>query len=323
MTTDEWQDWWQTFLIEKKLQRKVQELDEADALNGNEPLTEKICQEVYNNYDDIKRHLDGIKTNLINTLGQLEQVHLQSGRVKKKDSLIEKIIRKRHKYFGSQTSDYAHLDGRNYADIITDLAGVRLIINYRGKWQDIHGKILESFPLKELSLYDSVEHLPHIEGESFLAEIPIVYYARGDSTEQYMQENLKVKEHTQGYRSIHYVISCQSSYAELQVRTIYDEAWSDCDHNYVYKHDAKPNSRALRKLSHILCDITNVANDIGDNIHDAFEENRFSDTEGDSWMASSEDIEFFNSVLNRLHEAEKDLRAFVGKLKTNDEPTVV
>lgn len=44
-------------------------------------------------------------------LGGLAQVHLQSGRVKEKDSLIEKVIRKRYEYIGSKTSAYAHLRG--------------------------------------------------------------------------------------------------------------------------------------------------------------------------------------------------------------------
>jgi len=318
MTREEWQEWWQTFLEEEKLQGKVGELDDLDRLNGNEAQTEKICFEVYNNYDTIKSDLEEIKKDLINSFGQLEQVHLQSGRVKSKNSLIEKIIRKRYEYSKSQTSDYAHLNSSNYADIITDLAGVRLIINYRGKWQNIHNEILKSFPLMELELYEGVEHLPHREGEKFLAEIPVVYYAEGDSTEQYSQANLKTKQHEQGYRSIHYVISYNGCYAELQVRTIYDEAWSDCDHSYVYKHDAKPNNSALSNLSHILCMITNVANDIGDNMHDVFIENRFSGADGDIWVASSKDIKFFNDKIKKLKEAEEELIAFAGRLREHD-----
>jgi ppGpp synthetase/RelA/SpoT-type nucleotidyltranferase len=278
-------------------------------------LTEQICYEVYHNYDTIVAGRETIKKDLIDNLGQLDQVHLQSGRVKKKDSLIEKIIRKRYEYIGSRTSGYAHINGNNYADIITDLVGIRLIVNYRGKWQEIHKQILKDFPLKDLSLYEGVEHLPHVEGENFLAEIPTVYHAKGDSIDQYLAQNLKVKEHTQGYRGIHYVISYKGCYVELQVRTIYDEAWSDCDHNYVYKHEAQPNNRALKKLSHILCKITNVANDIGDNMHDAYNDKRFSDADGDVWKASETDIQFMKDMLTKLKDAENELEEFTKKLK--------
>ena len=33
-----------------------------------------------------------------------------------------------------------------------------------------------------------------------------------------------------------------------QVRTIYDEAWSDCDHNYVYKQDENKSHTALEQM---------------------------------------------------------------------------
>lgn len=50
-----------------------------------------------------------------------------------------------------------------------------------------------------------------------------------------------------GYRSIHYTVSYQGVYIEIQVRTIYDEAWSDCDHNYVYKQDENKSHTALEQ----------------------------------------------------------------------------
>lgn len=321
MTTDEWQKWWSEFLQDKKLLGMIRDLNEADRMNGKSDLTEAICYEVYNHYDEIKDGLEKIKKELVNTLGGLAQVHLQSGRVKGRDSLIEKIVRKRYEYIRSKTSAYARLSGDNYTEVITDLVGVKLIVNYRGKWQDIHREILKRFPLKESKAYDAVEHLPHEQGESFLAEIPIAYYAKGDWVEQYRLEGLKVKEHRQGYRSIHYVISYEMHYVELQVRTIYDEAWSDCDHNYVYKHDAKPNNRALRKLSSILCQITNVANDIGDNMHDIYEEERFSETDGSVWKATKKELDFFTAAVDRLRKAEEALTDFVGQMTEDDKTT--
>lgn len=315
MTKEEWDPWWNEFLRTRKLRKKVRELDESDCLAGSKPLTKELCYEVYNNYDIVSEKREEIKQDLVNVLGKLEQVHLQSGRVKTKESLIEKIIRKRYEYVDSQTSGYAIIDSTNYSDIITDLVGIRLIVNYRGKWQDIHEEVLRMFPLMDLSSYDGKEHLSHIDGKSFLAEIPKVYYAKGDSIDQYLAANLKTEEHTQGYRSIHYIISYQNCYVELQVRTIYDEAWSDCDHSYVYKQEAKPNNRALKKLSHILCIITNVANDIGDNMHDIYEDERFSDVDGDVWKASLDDISFINDVLGRLKEAETELEEFSNKLE--------
>lgn len=288
MTTDEWQDWWPKFLRDKKLQGTIRDLNEADQLNGREASTESICFAVYNHYDEIRKDL-------------------------------EKIIRKRYEYIGSKTSNYADLNEENYSEIITDLIGVKIIVNYRGKWLTIHREILKRFPLKDREAYETVEHLPHMRGENFLAELPRVYYAKGDPIEPYQQEGLLVKEHTQGYRSIHYVISYEMHYVELQLRTIYDEAWSDCDHNYVYKHEAKPNNRALHKLSAILCQLTNVANDIGDNMHDIYEEERFSETNGSAWKATKADISFFTNAVDRLKKTQEELEAFTRQLTEDDE----
>ena len=318
MTTVEWEKCWGNFLEKKKLRNIIKELDEADGLDGRQGFTKQICYEVYCHYDDIKEGLETVKRDLIDSFGQLEQVHLQSGRVKTKESLIEKIIRKRYAYSNSQTSGYACIDSVNYMKVITDLAGIRLIVNYRGKWQNIHDEILKSFPLKDFEAYEKTEHLPHVEGEAFLAEIPIVYYAQGDAVVQYVNAGLKTKQHRQGYRSIHYVISYQNCYVELQVRTIYDEAWSDCDHSYVYKHEAKPNNLALSKLSQILCEITNVANDIGDNMHDVYEKDSFSGVDGDIWKATREEIFFFDEMADRLQKAETALRDFARRLKAED-----
>lgn len=94
---------------------------------------------------------------------------------------------------------------------------------------------------------------------------------------------------------------------------------SDCDHNYVYKHDAKPNSLALSKLSAILCQLTNVANDIGDNMHDIYEEERFSEPDGSEWKATKADISFFTDAVDRLKEAQEKLKTFTGQLTEDDE----
>lgn len=314
MEQDDRDDWWSDFLKQHKLENKVKDLDTYDKSVGNEPKTKRICLEVYSKYDEIKQLLEETKQQLLNDFGEIEQVHLQSGRVKSKNSLIEKIIRKRHEYIASQTSDYARLNSENYVDVITDLVGIRLIVNYRGKWQDIHKIILDHFPLKELNSYENIDHLPHIEGEDFLAQIPIAYYAYGDDIQQYIDANIQAKQHKQGYRSIHYVISYNKCYIELQVRTIYDEAWSDCDHNYVYKHEANPSNRALQELSHILCEITNVANDIGDNMHDIFMQEKLTKADGSAWIATGEDINFFREMIEKLHEAELELCKFSEKL---------
>lgn len=317
MSTKEtmWEDWWTDFLQRKKLVAKVDELNEFDTAMGKPFMTEKMCRVIYDNYDTHKERLKSVRDEIMQLLGELEEVHLQSSRIKQKGSLIEKVINKRYENIGSQTSSYAVINEDNYFDIITDLVGVRLIVNYRGKWQGIHKKILEHFPLLDKAEYERYEHIPHRQGQEFLAEIPKAYYAKGDNYQPYEDEGLEPKVHKMGYRSIHYIISAQDVYTELQVRTIYDEAWSDCDHNYVYKQGANPNSRALTMLSRILCDLTNAANDIGDNMHDIFQGQGVMTASEDYLLASSETIMFYKDILEKIQTVEEKLRAFNGLLR--------
>lgn len=77
---------------------------------------------------------------------------------------------------------------------------------------------------------------------------------------------------------------------------------------------ANPSNRALQELFHILCEITNVANDIGDNMHDIFMQEKLTKADGSAWIATVEDINFFREMIEKLHEAELELRKFSEKL---------
>lgn len=75
--------------------------------------------------------------------------------------------------------------------------------------------------------------------EPFIVEIPKVYY-RSDQDKvfyEYVKENCySMIPSKSGYNSVHYIINKDGKYIEIQVRTIYDEAWSECTHDIVYKN---------------------------------------------------------------------------------------
>ncbi|AQR64826.1 hypothetical protein BXU06_06930 [Aquaspirillum sp. LM1] len=63
----------------------------------------------------------------------------------------------------------------------------------------------------------------------------------GDSsslTEEFKKLGFDVKQHPAGYRSVHYICSSQPGLrevlVEIQVRTIFEEAWSEIDHRVRY-----------------------------------------------------------------------------------------
>lgn len=134
----------------------------------------------------------------------------------------------------------------------------------------MHRQILELFPYDKTREYEKGILEPVKEGINIQAEIPKVYYAVGDDITAYVEQGLIAKQHTMNYRSIHYTVTYNGFYVEIQMRTIYDEAWSDCDHNYVYKKDDNTSHNALEKLSTILSKLTNLSNDIGEKMKDIY-----------------------------------------------------
>lgn len=268
-----WSAYWSGFITNNKLSDKIHEMDEIDMdINGRYQI-EEICHKIYNGYGSYKSELDRTRLELLKKIEEFPGVHLQTSRVKTLDSLLKKVIEKRHAHLRDKSSRYSKITGENYKDILTDLVGIRLIISYRGRWIDLHERILEVFPyVPDMQMYHKYKLIPHsMAGNAAIAEIPKVYHAFGDDISEYEKAGLESHLKENGYRSIHYVVSFMKTYIEIQTRTIYDEAWSDCDHNFVYKHDAHRSHAALKEMSDILCLLTNAANDWGEMIQEIYE----------------------------------------------------
>ncbi|MGN2412360.1 hypothetical protein [Pseudomonas syringae] len=71
-------------------------------------------------------------------------------------------------------------------------------------------------------------------------EKPILYKREGDKVSdiEFPNEEFEHRDHKSGYRSIHYILKAQPQkreiYTELQVRTIFEEGWSEIDHRVRY-----------------------------------------------------------------------------------------
>lgn len=116
----------------------------------------------------------------------------------------------------------------------------------------------------------------------FIAEKPIVYYRQGEEKKNYEifgRDIFDIKLSDIGYSSIHYIVNYNGEYIELQVRTIYDEAWSECDHDFVYKLNACPKKLVLKRCSKMLSDVTGVADGLSTFIRDYFTDEVFNQNE--------------------------------------------
>ncbi len=188
------------YLSEEALAKAGLTWDELSAIQ--EDFEKKIS--------DYEQAAHGITNVLLKTPG----VHSVRYRVKNPRHLLKKVVRKRH------TNNDLVIDPTNYERRITDLAGVRVLHLFKSDWLRIHRFITENWVLHEF---------------------PTAYYREGDSAEvlaMFERHHCDVKPHPFGYRSVHYLVETHLTKAkrvvEIQVRTIFEEGWSEVDHTLRY-----------------------------------------------------------------------------------------
>jgi ppGpp synthetase/RelA/SpoT-type nucleotidyltranferase len=144
--------------------------------------------------------------------------------------------------------------------------------------------------------------IPHpSDGSNCLAEIPKAYHAYGDDLSVYDGLKIDTKLKENGYRSVHYIVSFMGVYIEIQTRTIYDEAWNDCDHNYVYKKETHVSHSALSELSSALSMLTNASNDLGEKMQYIYEKEVIREKEG-KYVSQDADLNF-NDIFDKINNA--------------------
>lgn len=195
-----------------------------------------VLQAIGANFEERLSELTEMAALHARLLQRCSAVHSVRWRLKEPEHALEKIVRKR-----AQGSDkYAHIDATNYTHILSDLIGLRALHLFKADWQDIH-----------VFLSDGWTH----------SEAPIAYVREGDGQDiraAYASAACKVETHPKGYRSVHYVVSSRPQkdeiLAEVQVRTIFEEGWSEVDHRVRY-----PNFSDNPLLQHFLGTFNRIA----------------------------------------------------------------
>lgn len=190
-------------------------------------------------FDDSRYELEYLKENIENSFKDPRisyAVHATKSRIKDRRHLEEKIKRK--------TSGSRKIDETNFFDEITDLVGIRVLILYPQYFEDIHKFIYDKVSLKEWEL----------------KEEPTLY-AWDEDVRIFFEDKLKFK-HIEFkktlYTSVHYVIRKingfnQSNYCEIQVRTLFEEAFGEIDHDVNYPQSTQNTAlqsqlKALSKM---------------------------------------------------------------------------
>lgn len=197
----------------------------AEFLEKND-LTHEEFLSASISYDNLKNiaidHLDKMEQRkdaaelVARIIQRCNKVHSVRWRVKDPEHLMEKIVRKKVPGTKDFNEKYKNISADNYHEIVTDLVGVRALHLFKEDCFIIDDYLEQNFKSKERT---------------------VAYIRSGDESEN-LNEHFDVKTHPAGYRSIHYVFETQPLkqiiYTEVQVRTIFEEGWSEIDHKIRY-----------------------------------------------------------------------------------------
>jgi ppGpp synthetase/RelA/SpoT-type nucleotidyltranferase len=175
-----------------------------------------LLQAIARDHEVASANLEDTAQLFAKVIQKFKGVHSVRWRVKDSEHLIAKIVRKRSEC----NPKYQDITQLNYFDCVTDLIGVSALHLFKENCFEIDTALK--------SQWNPVEK-------------PIAYIREGDSENlksRFSTEGFEVKNHPAGYRSVHYVIEStplkRKIFSEIQVRTIFEEGWSEIDHKIRY-----------------------------------------------------------------------------------------
>ena len=225
-------------LAEQDLQEARITWEELEAIEREYLKIEKLMHDI--GKDFIDEYLYEIET---------AGIHSYRYRTKEPGHLLEKIIRKRKENF----KKFEGLDHTNYYKYVTDLIGIRVFFLYREDWIHFHRYLTSKFENNpENYIVDRLHDFNEDPDYYYIAEKPKVYKRGGDTK---IYDGAEIDIITDGiYRSLHYIVKYKGYYVEIQGRTLFEEGWSEIDHDIVYPYytdDEMLNdySKLLNRLS--------------------------------------------------------------------------
>lgn len=189
----------------------------------------------------VKNKLEVVAQAVFLDLKSLGGAHTVKYRIKDPEHLIDKIIRKK------QADKKRSITIDTFLEEFDDLIGFRILHLFKTDWESIY-----------ITLKNRYE----------CAETPVAYHRIGDD-EVFISRckdlGLEVVEKEAGYRSIHYIakIPFLKTFfkCEIQIRTIFEEAWSEIDHLVRYPNNT--NNELLNRYLLMFNRLAGCADDMG------------------------------------------------------------
>ncbi|MBQ8803667.1 MAG: GTP pyrophosphokinase [Tyzzerella sp.] len=243
-------------MLDKKEFLDEYNIDEEE-LRESEMAWEEL-EAIYDDYTTKTEMFRDIGKDFVNDyLYDIEKAGIHSYRYRTKEPkhLIEKIIRKRR----TARERFAHINRENYEKYLTDLIGIRVFFLYREDWVHFHKYITTVFENNpEFYVEDRLKDFDENPEHNYIAERPKVYKRSGD--EKIYDGNLLEIRSGGIYRSLHYIIKYRGYYVEIQCRTLFEEGWSEIDHDIVYPY--YQDDEMLKDFSTILNRLSGVADEM-------------------------------------------------------------
>ena len=132
---------------------------------------------------------------------------------------------------------------------------------YTEEFRIFDNYLKQIFPLRATE-YEYGKIYPH-EEKPIIAEYPVFKHPKYESDKvEDLKDIFYLEPQKSGYRSVHYTLSKNEVYIELQLRTIIDDGYSEINHEYVYKNENHPYFKVLNRLSDVLRMFSSVSNDL-------------------------------------------------------------
>lgn len=199
-------------------------------------------------FEKRRPELEEIAEGYSKTVRTFEKVHSVRVRVKDTEHLLEKVVRKsclRDEREGKINRD-------NYTTEITDLIGIRALYVIKSDFIPLHYSVVKEYKSK-------------------FAEKPQVKLRVGDNKALYDEIKHGVEfQEDKVYRSIHYNIretmkDGNPVHIELQTRSIFEEGWSELNHEMVYKKKKPETTMLLLQItSNILSSLAGNCDSLGE-----------------------------------------------------------
>ncbi|KPB70779.1 hypothetical protein ACKUFS_23420 [Pseudomonas cannabina] len=246
---------------------------------------------------------------LSNTLQEFGGVHSVRWRVKNTFNLLKKILRK--KLEQNSNEKWNNVTPDNYRSVVSDLIGIRVLHLLKEDCITIDKQIRDTWNVEKVTIFQR----------------------KGDETlEKIIDQGALEVPHDKGYRSIHYDLAYkvfkEPILIEIQVRTIFQEGWSEIDHKVKYP-DVSDNA-LLSSFMNLFNLMSGAVDAMGSFVIELDTSNKATDTmiaESIAALAKrDEDIESLQEQVNNLKavdavpkDAVNSIQAKLDNIKNNDQ----